>query len=174
MAGGSISSGVGGVLGDFGGAASDLIAAGGYSQEADTYREAAKTIGQAVGLEKQNEAITKASTGIQEVQQQRELYQSMSTSTAVAGAGGIATSGSVSDVLRSSAQQGALTKQLIGAQGEINVNAEAIAATGFKAQQQAYIGQADAADAQAQAAQAGGASDILGGIIGIAGLAFGL
>lgn len=141
---------IGTAIGDFGGAVTDLFASGGSEAESKGYTQAAT-------LEGQNATLAKAATGIQVAQTQRSVYQASSSGQAAAGGNGLALSGSAGDILRSTAQQGALATSLIQTQGGINENA-------YKAEEEAYTSQASAADATAKGQQAGGALDILGGI----------
>jgi hypothetical protein len=100
-----------------GSAASDLFAgfAAGDKIKGDLAEGASYT--EAAQLAEQNVQITAMSTAIQEVQQQRELYMSMGRTTAAVAGAGFANSGSALDILRSSAQQGALKSAVIGQQG---------------------------------------------------------
>lgn len=132
---GEIGSGIGGVAGGIG----DLFAAGGY--------------GDAAAAAEKDAELTRRMTAIQEVQEQRKDYMLMGgTESDVAGAG-FAMSGSGLDILRSSAQQASLSKDLIATQGEIN-------ATTFDAQAAAY-------NAQANASTAGGVGGIISGALDI-------
>jgi hypothetical protein len=71
-------------------------------------------------LAKQNEQFTEQSTAVKETMAQRQEFLGIGEETTqLAGAGFDTGSGSALDLLRSSAQQGALQKQLIGQQGLI-------------------------------------------------------
>jgi hypothetical protein len=63
--------------------------------------------------------FTKQSTAIQEMQQSREISKSLGQTTADVAGAGFATSGSAIDLLRESAAQGAITKQVTQQQGNI-------------------------------------------------------
>lgn len=132
---------------DLGGAVGDIFGGIGSLKAADAY-------GKAANIELQNAAIAKESTQIQETQTQRQIFQTLGAQQAAVGASGFASSGTAQDLLRSSISQGALQKQVIAAQGQINVNA-------YEAQATAYQGQA----AASKAAAGGG---FLGGILKIA------
>ncbi len=143
-------------FGDIGGAVSDLFGAEGSKQAAGAYDKAAQI---ALG----NEALTRRSTAIQEQQQDIQTYKIIgSENTEVAGAG-FQQSGTAGDLLRSSAQQAALSKQLINTQGEIT-------AQGYEQQAQAYEGQAAASKTQAKGQTAGG---LLSAVSGVASLVSG-
>src|SRR5262249_14319456 len=74
---------------------------------------------EAAGLADLNEKYTETATAIKQAQQQRSLELSQgSTEAAVAGSG-FEASGSALDLLRDSAQQGALAHQVLGYQGLI-------------------------------------------------------
>ena len=124
-----------GTISDIGGAVSDIL--GGQSQarglrikaqgnlvEAENYDAAAQ-------LALQNEEFTKESTAVKLMQQQREAELGIGQTQADIAASGFANSGSALDILRSGAQQGALTQQILGRQGLITE-------AGFEEQSQAY------------------------------------
>jgi hypothetical protein len=129
---------------DAGSSVSDLFGAAGDAAEASAYGKAAAIAGQ-------NAEISKQSTAIQQSQASRQIYQSLGGINAAAAGNGLAEGGSAGAIYRSSAYQGALTKQLIGRQGLINENS-------FLAEQASYTGMQSAANA----ASAGG---VFGGIL---------
>lgn len=130
------------------GAITDLFGAAGDKAEANAYSTAAKLAGQ-------NAQITQTSTAISEYQAGRALYQTVGKGEAAAGANGLTGGGSAQDIMRSSVSQGALQKQIIGAQGQINSNA-------YEAESAQYTGMQQAAVAAQQAGEAGGGLNILG------------
>lgn len=73
----------------------------------------------AENLAKQNEAYTEASTNIQAAQQERQVAMTIGGERAATGGAGLANSGSAGDLLRSSAQQGALAGAVLRMQGQI-------------------------------------------------------
>lgn len=148
------SNAVGGAFSDFGTAISDFSAAKGYKLEAQTY-------GQAADLENQNATLAAASGVIQSAQMQRKVYQSLSGTQAEIAGAGLAAKGSAGDIMRSSAQQGSLTQQLVAAQTEINVNA-------YKAQAGAYSGQEAMAKQQAKSSTEGGWMSAIEGVAALA------
>lgn len=132
----------GSTLSSFGGAVSDLFSAAGSEQASNAYSEAAS-------IAESNEAITKNSTQIQEQQQQVAIYKALGTESADVAGAGFTSGGSAGDLMRASAQQAALSKQLIQNQGEIT-------AQGYAEQANAYQGQASAAATQAAGQGIGG------------------
>jgi hypothetical protein len=110
--------GYGGIIETIGGAVGSLFTSQGNAAEANSYTSAAE-------LEQQNAQLTAASTRIQEVQQARAVSQSLGTTEADVAGAGFTSSGSALDILRSSAQQGALATSLVNIQGAINENAYA-------------------------------------------------
>lgn len=118
-----------------------FAAASGYSDAAEYAHQSAK--------------LTHTSTIIQEAQKQREIYGVLGGQRSDIAASGLMASGSALDIIRSSAQQASLSKQLIAHQGLITE-------LGFKAQQKTY-------EAQATAAEMQGYGDIVGGVINAAG-----
>lgn len=145
---------VGGALQDFGGAVSDIFGAIGSESAATAYKKAA-------GLATQNAAITKATTAVNVQQQQVQSYLTIGAEKAqTAGAGFQTGSGSAGDLLRFSAQQAALSKQLTEQQGEITQNA-------YQYQAQAYQGQASAAQTAAKGQGGGGILSAAAGIFSL-------
>lgn len=132
---------------DIGGAVKDLFGGIGEFESASGYKAAA-------GYATQNADIAKQSEQIQETQAQRKIYQTIGGQKADIGGAGLAESGSALDVMRSSAEQGSLTKQLIAAQGQINVN-------GYEEEASNY-------NAMATAAKTSGTGSIIGGVVSAA------
>jgi hypothetical protein len=150
---------------DLGGAVSDIFAgfaagdkAKGDLLEAQNYDLAAR--------EADKEAFyTKESTAIQVMQSERQLYQSMSGTKADTAGAGFAASGSSLDILRSSAQQGALQQAVIQRQGLITEE-------GYEEQAQSYRNMEAAADMAASAEKKAGIGDFFsGGVKGAAAVA---
>lgn len=142
---------LGNLINSGGQAIQDLFGSEGATAEANSYNTAAQ-------LAQQNAALTAASTRIQETQTARSVLQAEGTQvTDVAGAG-FTESGSALDLLRSSAQQGALQESLTNIQGAINENA-------YAAQAGAYKGAAAAANENATANTVGAISAIGGALV---------
>jgi hypothetical protein len=97
---------------------------------------------------KQMRAYTAQSTAIQTAQAQRQLYMTLGTQSATAGGSGSSGGGSAADILRTSAQQGALNTAVLQQQGLITE-------AGYNEQAVAYALQQQAAGVSAQAQQAG-------------------
>src|ERR1700679_700573 len=95
-----------------GGAVGSLFTSEGNTAEANSYTSAGE-------LEEQNAQLTAASTRIQETQMARQVSQSLGTTQADVAGAGFTESGSALDILKSSAQQGALAKSLINIQGAV-------------------------------------------------------
>lgn len=119
--------------------------------EAENYREASKF----ADLEAKLQGAT---TDVETAQVKRQAYQGLGrTSADIAGAG-FGTSGSAGDLLRSSAQQGALQAAMAHQTGQV-------AEIGFQEQSKSYANMADAADLAAQAQETSGiGSFITGGL----------
>lgn len=133
-----------GVFGDLGGAVSSIF--GGIGEFAS-----AKGYGQAADYARINAEIAQQTSDIQQTMTARKVYQTIGGQQADVAGAGLASSGSATDILRSSAEQGSLTKQLVAKQGAINV-------MGYQAEAASY-------DAMASAAKAAGGGGILGGIM---------
>lgn len=147
---------IGSALSDFGGAVSDIFGSVGSSQAAGAYKKAAQ-------IAQSNAQLAKTATGIQETQLGIQTFQALGTEKAqTAGAGFKTTSGSAGDLLRSSAQQAALAKQVIATQGQITEQ-------GYEQQAQAYTGQAQAAQTAAKGQGAGGILNAVAGVASIVG-----
>ena len=99
-----------------------------------------------------NAAYTAQSTAIQESQAQRQLYMTLGTAAAAAGGSGSSGGGSAADIIRNSAQQGALNQSVIAQQGLITE-------AGYTEQANAYTLQQQAAGVAAQAQQASAAGE---------------
>lgn len=141
-------------FGDLGGAVSDLFGAEGSSDAASAYGEAAK-------IATSNEALTLRSGEIQEQQEAINITKTIGgEKAATSGAGFSNSGGTATDLLRSSAQQGALSKQLIANQTQIT-------AQGYAQQAAAYEGQQQAAKTQAKGQTAGGIGGILGAVASV-------
>jgi len=134
-----------------GGVANDLFSAFGSFKAADAE-------GHASNLSNQQARYTDLSTSIQKVQSDRNLYQVLGGMQSDVAGAGFKMSGSALDLMRSSAAQGALDKQLLTMQGEIT-------AAGYRQQGDAY-GQ------QAAGSSASGFADLIGGAVQIAGMFF--
>jgi hypothetical protein len=106
-----------------------------------------QTYGLASTLAQTNAAYTAQSTAIQESQAQRQLYMTLGTAAAAAGGSGSSGGGSAADIIRNSAQQGALNQSVIAQQGLITE-------AGYTEQANAYSIQQQAAGVAAQAQQA--------------------
>lgn len=133
-----------------GGAVSDIFGAVGSAQAASGYTKAA-------GIARENEGIAEQSTRIQEMQAQRQIFQVLGGQKADVAGAGLSASGSALDVMRDSAQQGSLTKQLVASQG-------AITALGYEQEASSY-------DSMASAAKTSSSGGFLGGLLKIASVA---
>lgn len=133
------------------GAAADLATASGYFDEANAYQTAA-------GLAIQNKGLQQASTAIQVQQTQRQINQTIGGAKADIGAAGLQEHGSAIDVIRNSAQQGALQTQLLKTQGQIEE-------TAYGEQAAAYVGEEAQANATGQAQQINAAGSAASGLV---------
>lgn len=146
---------LGDIITGAGQAIQDLFGSEGATAEANSYYSAA-------ALAQQNAALTSASTKIQETQTQRQIAMTEGTQQADVASAGFTESGSALDLLRSSAQQGALAKSLVNIQGAINENS-------YAAQAGAYTGAAQAAGENASANQIAAIASIGGSLVSNAG-----
>lgn len=152
-------------IGLAGGAVSDLFAAEGYRSKAEGNRQESAHYLRAAGLAEQNAAFTRESTAIQSTQLQRQVFQGLGSIEASVAGSGLAEGGSALDVLRSSAQQGALQDAVLKRQGLISEQ-------GYKEQANSYRDMSESAlraahDAE-NAAKGSTATGILKGVGAIA------
>ncbi len=141
-----------------GGAASDIfgaygtgLKAKGNELEAENYREASKF----ATLEAQ---IQHSTTAVQESQAQRQAIQGIGMASASIAGAGFGSGGSAGDILRSSAQQGALHSAVVEQTGQVQE-------IGFEEQAKSYENMAKAADLAAQSQKAAGIGGyVMGGI----------
>lgn len=143
-------SGYGTGLEDIGSGIADLFGMQGSNEGAKAYKQAAS-------IAQSNEAITNRSTAIQQFQENQTITKAIGTEQAGVAGAGFTNDGSAADLLRSSQQQAALSKQLIANQGEIT-------AQGFASQASAYEGQASAASAAAKGQGVGGLLGVAAGV----------
>lgn len=157
------------------GAANDLLGgignfmgaqatAKGYKYSATGSRIAAASYGEAAGIAGQNAALATASANIQKTQSARQVFQAIGGQSADVAGAGFGAGGSAGDLLRSSVQQGALQRQLLGIQGEITSNS-------YEQEQKSFLAQQDAANVQAQASDSAAKSAKQGGFLGALGTA---
>jgi hypothetical protein len=152
----------GGALSSVGGAVADLYAAQGEEYKTQGAEFERQNYLLASQLATQNEQFTAQSTAIKEGQADRQLYMSLGkTSANVAGAG-LAASGSALDILRSSAQEGATTRAVIGQQGLITE-------AGYQEQAASYNNLASAAQVAELADEEAAKGDKLASIFDFAG-----
>lgn len=119
-------------------ALADQYKAEGAEFEQQNYELAAKLAGQ-------NADYTVLSTAIQQHQDDRQIYQSLSNTQAQTAGAGLKESGSAVDILSDSASQGALAKQVLGEQGYITE-------AGYEEQKQSYLNMSSAANVAIEAA----------------------
>lgn len=148
-------SAIGGLAGGVGDAFSSYQTMQGAQHEAAADRQAAALAGLDISYEKE-------SVSLQQTAQQRQLLKTEGKAQAAIGADNFSTgSGSAYDIMKENAQQGALAHGIMGIQGLITES-------GYAAQQQAYLGKAQAADAAAKAAEGGIFGGILKGAMAVA------
>jgi hypothetical protein len=141
--------GIGSAAGDAAQAAGQFAAAGDYKQAAT--------------IAEQNAQISAESTAIQQQSASRQIYQTIGGQQAQVGAAGFASGGSSLSLLHASAAQGAITHQLLEAQGQININS-------YNEQASAYKAQAQVATAAGTADAAAGATSAVTGVLKFFGL----
>lgn len=103
---------IGGAVGDIFGAVGGLKDAKGLKSQAQGYERAA-------AISDLNKEIAGQASAIQMVQSDRDIYKALGSQAAAIGGANLAASGSALDIMRDSARQGSLTKQLLGRQSQI-------------------------------------------------------
>jgi hypothetical protein len=136
---------------DIGGAVSSIFGAVGQLQSAKGYKKAAD-------FALQNADIARQSADIKKLMAERQVYQTIGGQKSDVAGAGLAASGSALDILRSSEQQGALTKQLVSNQGAIDV-------LGYQAEASSYSSMAAAAKSSAAGGFLGGALKLAGAAV---------
>lgn len=134
---GATLSGIGGAVDSLFGGIGQLKAASGYKKSAAFSDLSAN--------------ISRQATQIQATQNERDVYRTIGGQKADLGGAGLMLAGGALDLIRDSASQGALSKQLIQAQG-------AITTAGYEAE-------ADSYRSMAAAAKTAGKGGILGGLL---------
>jgi hypothetical protein len=134
-----------------GSAVSDIFGAIGSFASAKGYKAAA-------GASEQSAEIAAQSARIQGVMADRQITKTLGGQRADIAGAGLKASGSALDLVRDSAQQGSLTKQLIANQGAINV-------LGYQAEAANY-------NAMATAAKSSGTGGLISGVISAAAAVF--
>lgn len=129
-----------------GSAVSDLFAAKGFGFKAQGAKIEKDMYTEAAGFADENVEFTKASTAIKDQQDLRQSTLLLGGQKADVAGAGFAASGSALDLLRDSAAQGSLTRQVLGFQGQITE-------AGYEEQAKALRSQADAAGVAEQAAE---------------------
>ena len=147
-------SGIGDIIGDVGGAVSDLFGAEGSNKAGEAY-------GTAADIATKNAALTLRSGQIQQQQEDIQLNKTIGGENAETAGAGFSNSGSALLLMRSSVQQGALAKQLISNQTQIT-------AQGYDQQAAAYKGQQQGAQLQAKAQEGSGIGNAVSGVLGVA------
>lgn len=115
----------------------------------------------AAALAKQNEQFTEQSTAVKQAMADRQIYMGIGTERADIAGSGFAESGTSLDLLRSSAQQGAMQKQLLGQQGLITE-------AGYNEQRTAYTNLADFARSTAATEESMASQAITAGYVSAA------
>lgn len=154
-----------GTITSLSGAVGDLFAASGHRAKAQGDRVEAQNYDLASELAAQNAKFTETSTAIKEAQIDRENYKVIGGQQADVASAGFASSGSALDLMRDSAQQGALTHAVAGEQGLITE-------AGYQEQAQSYTNMSTAArmaaDAEDNAATGSTITGILKGVAAVA------
>jgi hypothetical protein len=146
-----------GTFNNISGAVGDLFAAEGHRIKAEGNRVEAENYDLAARYSDQNVQFTKTSTAIKQAQLDRENYKVIGGQAADVAGAGFAASGSAIDLMRESAQQGALTKAVGEQQGLITEAGYEQQAASYRNMSKAARMAADAEDSAATGATITGA-----------------
>ena len=138
---------------DFGGAVTDLFSASAFRTKAAGLRIEGEEYTLAAGLADQNEKFTEQSTAIQQTQDNRAIEKTLGGQMAAVASSGFGEAGSALDLLRDSANQGALQKAVLAQQGLITEAGYTEQAASYRLMSSAADMAAGAADKAAQGAQ---------------------
>jgi hypothetical protein len=144
-------------FGGIGGAVSDIFGGMGTLAGAKAYKVSAQYSRKAAQYATENAGIAESSGRVKQLQANRQIYQVIGGQQADVAGAGFAKSGSALDLLRSSVEQGALTKALLSNQTAIEVR-------GYKQEAEGKLAEAASYDAQASAQKKSGIGGILGGV----------
>lgn len=154
----------GGALPLFGNAVSQLFGSSAAGAMAQGSMASASAYDQAAEISRQNARLAAMSTNITQYQLGRQIDMVGGKQRAAVGASGFTMGGSAADIFKSTVQQGALAKAVMGIQGQINVNAETQKAT-------SYMGMASQARSAASAQMSQSSGSMFGSIFsGVGGL----
>jgi hypothetical protein len=172
----------------FAGAASDLFAADADRYKAKGLRIKAqgdafegKNYDLAAELADQNAQYTEWTTNVKQQQQDRTTFQALGTAKSEIAGAGLKESGSALDLLHESAANGAITKEVLGAQGQITEagyleqgdsyrnlsKAAAFAVQGDEIAAQAADHAAEGAETTAKLKTAAGVFSLITGVAGL-------
>jgi hypothetical protein len=143
---------------DLGGAVGDIFAGFGQKYKIQGAQIEKQNYLQAAAFSQQEAEFTKQSTAIKQAQSDRELYKALGQTQEGVASAGFTEGGSALDILRESAQQGALTHQVLGQQGLITE-------AGYQEEAQSYQNMAAAADVAIKADKFAQKADFISGAL---------
>jgi hypothetical protein len=152
---------------NLGGAVSDLFAASAFKTKGQGLRAEAEQYLVSAQYAEDNKQFAAQNTAIQEVQAGRDVEKTLGGQQAAIAAGNFANSGSALDIMRDSANQGALKNAILAQQGNITE-------TGFEQQAQSYRFMSHAASMAAGAADKAAQGAEIGSYLKFASAAFSL
>ena len=155
-----------GTISSLSGAATDLFfAPKAYEAKARGSEFEKKNYLLAADYAEQNVKFTEQSTAIKLAQNQRDITKTIGGQQAQVAGAGYAASGTALDLLRESASQGALTQQVLAAQGQITE-------AGYKQQAQSYQNMASAAQVAIDADREAASNSMITGVLKLGAAAF--
>lgn len=144
-----------------GGAVDTIFGGLGAFDTAKGYKSQAKGYERAAEISRINRGISQQASDIEMVQAERDIYRTTGAQTAAIGANNLSATGSALDILKDSAQQGSMTRQLLGRQSAIQDLA-------YEQEELSFLGQAEAAKAAAKSSKKSGIGGLISGGIKIA------
>lgn len=170
--GGGSSSGGGGLFGgsskfDFGGIAKGVGGLIGGFQDSSAFKAEAASYETAAKIAEENVGLTEEEVALKQFNEDRKVARTIGTERSTIAGNGLAQGGSGDYIIEDSARQGALSKGLIGVEGQIQENA-------YRTQAEKARGEAAAATAAAGKAKTGGIMSGLGSVFSVASSLFGI
>lgn len=146
------------VFSGLGGAVSGIFGGIAGGQQAKGYKAAEAGYLNAAQRSRENAFLSAEGTSIKQLQASREIFRVLGGIRSDVAGAGLKQMGSAGDILRSSASEAALTRQLLGLQGSIEQR-------GYEQEAESYQAMAASAATSASASKSSGIGSTIGGLI---------
>lgn len=155
----------GSLFSSIGGAVDSIFGAIGDQKAASGFKKAAVFQDRAAAFAMTEAELVGRSTAIQRTQLDRELYMAIGRQNSDVATAGFTDGGSAFYLMRSSAQQAALSRQLLETQGAITQSGYHAAAEGYRAEAESYRSQASAKNTSATGGFLSAGLSIIGAVL---------